>query len=153
MYTMQEKFTSGVNHPPHGPLCPSIHSLVERQKSLIPFMAVWSTRPCVQCFTVKNQFGLVIFYFQLLKCIIQVLQISTDPIDNLLRLLKQPIFEKTRLVSIHDTTEKVISTKWECVWPWFIARCYQWQLLLSVHHKLTMLSNDILASLGESIQL
>jgi hypothetical protein len=44
------------------------------------------------------------------------------------------------LHSIHDTTKEG-----ECVWPWFIASCYQQQLLLSTHHKLMMLSTNILA--------
>jgi hypothetical protein len=41
-------------------------------------------------------------YFHLLKGIKQVLQTSTDPVDDLLHLLKQPIFDKNRLVAFHS---------------------------------------------------
>ncbi len=52
-------------------------------------------------YTVKNGFGLSVFYFQLLECILQVLQTSTDPVNNLQHLLRLPNFDKTRLVAFH----------------------------------------------------
>ncbi len=47
----------------------------------------------------KFLFGLTVIYFQLLECILQVLQAVLTPVDNLKRLLRPPIFDKTRLVT------------------------------------------------------
>ncbi len=55
---------------------------------------------CAKRDMVKNALGSSVFYFQ-------VLQTSADPHYNLLRLLKQPIFDKIDLLHfIHDTTKE-----------------------------------------------
>ncbi len=65
-----------------------------------------------QKFIVKNQFGLSVFYFQLLECILKVLQTSTDPVDNSQRLLRLSNFDKTRLVAFHLQYNKGNSNNW-----------------------------------------
>jgi len=102
---------------------------------------------CIKRDMVKNALGSSVFYFQ-------VLRTSADPHNNLLHLLKQPIFDKIDLLhSINDTTKesdfyrtRVCMTLINCtLLPMvIIARCRQ---------KLTMLGTDILAWLCESISI
>jgi hypothetical protein len=61
---------------------------------------------------VKNQFGLSVFYFHLLECILQVLQISTDPVNKSRHLLRPAYFDKARLVAFHLQCNKGNYNNW-----------------------------------------
>jgi hypothetical protein len=69
---------------------------------------------------VKNPFGLSFFYFRLLSVLYKSYRQVMTPIDNLPRLLRQPIFEKLRHVVFHLQHNKESnftrgSEKQECV--------------------------------------
>jgi hypothetical protein len=63
--------------------------------------AVWFAKCKSYNNVVRNLFGLSIFYFQLLECIFKPYRQVLTPVDNLLHLLRQPIFNKFRLVLFH----------------------------------------------------
>jgi hypothetical protein len=89
----------------------------------------------------KNQFGLSVFYLQLVEFLTSLIDKYGPPVDNLQSLLRQPIFEKTRLIALHlqynkETTITVSTRKRKVRVLMTLIHCSPLPLIIIAKHSL-----------------